>query len=72
MAVEATEALVSAVTAMARDAARFDGVELPADLRRRMTLLKNALPMAAPPDPKEAEELARLVTSMEGTYGRGT
>ena len=26
--------------------------------------------MSAPPDPKEAEELTRLVASMEGTYGR--
>ena len=26
--------------------------------------------MSAPPDPKEAEELTRLVASMEGAYGR--
>jgi peptidyl-dipeptidase A len=72
MSAEATEALVSAVTALAKEAAAFDRVELPPDLRRQLTLLKNALPMAAPPDPKEAEALTRLVTSMEGVYGRGT
>ena len=34
-------------------------------------MLKNALTMAAPADPKEAAELAQLVASMEGMYGRG-
>ena len=34
-------------------------------------MLKNALTMAAPADPKEAAELAQLVASMEGIYGRG-
>ncbi len=72
LSAEATEALVSAVTAMAKEAARFDRLDLPPDLRRQMTLLKNALPMASPPDQKEAEELTRLVASMESTYGRGS
>ena len=39
--------------------------------RRQLTVLKNALTMAAPADPKEAAELAQLVASMEGMYGRG-
>jgi peptidyl-dipeptidase A len=72
LSAEATGALVSAVTAMAQEAARFDGVDLPPGLRRQMTLLENALPMAAPPDRSEAEELTRLVASMESTYGRGS
>jgi peptidyl-dipeptidase A len=46
-------------------------VELPDVERRQLTVLKNALTMAAPADPKEAAELAQLVASMEGTYGRG-
>jgi peptidyl-dipeptidase A len=71
MAARANAAFMTAVTRFAKDATRFDNVDLPPAERRQLTLLKNALTMAAPADPKEAEELAQLVASMEGTYGRG-
>jgi peptidyl-dipeptidase A len=71
IAARANAAYMTAVTRFAKDAVRFDQVELPASERRQLTLLKNALTMAAPGDPKEAGELAQLVASMEGTYGRG-
>jgi peptidyl-dipeptidase A len=71
MAAQANEALVNAVTRYARDASRFDKVVLPAAERRQMNVLKNSLTMSAPPNPKESEELTRLVASMEGSYGSG-
>jgi peptidyl-dipeptidase A len=71
MAAEANAALVSASTRYAKDARRFDGLSLPESERRQLDVLKNSLTMSAPPDAQEAEELARLVASMEGTYGRG-
>jgi peptidyl-dipeptidase A len=71
MAAEANEALVNAQTRYAKEARRFDKVTLPALERRQLEVLKNSLTMSAPPDPKEAEELTRLVATMEGTYGRG-
>jgi peptidyl-dipeptidase A len=71
MAADANEALVSALTRRAQDATRFDGVDLPPLERRQLVVLKNTLTMSAPPDPKEAEELTRIVARMEGTYGRG-
>jgi peptidyl-dipeptidase A len=71
IAARANAAFMTAVTRFAKDATRFDNVDLPPAERRQLTLLKNALTMAAPADPKEAEELAQLVASMEGTYGRG-
>jgi peptidyl-dipeptidase A len=70
MAAEANGALVSASTRYAKEARRFDGVTSPVE-RRQLDVLKNSLTMSAPPDPKEAEELTRLVASMEATYGRG-
>ncbi|MGH9371715.1 MAG: M2 family metallopeptidase [Vicinamibacterales bacterium] len=70
MAAEANEALVNAQTRYAKEASRFDNVQLPDAGRRQMVVLKNSLTMSAPPDPKEAEELARLVAGMEGMYGR--
>ena len=71
LAAQANEQLVTAVTKYAKEARRFDKVMLPASERRQLTVLKNSLTMSAPPDPKEAEELTRLVASMEGAYGSG-
>ena len=42
----------------------------PAD-RRQLDLLRTSLTVAAPVDPKEAEEVTRLLAGMEGAYGRG-
>jgi peptidyl-dipeptidase A len=71
IAARANAAYMTAVTRFAKEAVRFDGVELPVPERRQLTVLKNALTMAAPADEKEAQELAQSVTEMEGTYGRG-
>src|SRR5690606_15352105 len=71
MAAQANEALVNAQTRYAKEAARFDTVQAAPELRRQLDLLKSSLTMSAPPDPKEAEELTRLVASMESTYGSG-
>ena len=71
MAAQANEALVGAATRYAKEAFRFDKVQVSPIERRQLYLLKNSLTMSAPPDPKEAEELSRLVASMEGVYGSG-
>ena len=71
MAAQATEALVKAQTRYAQQAARFDKVQVTPGQRRQLDLLKSSLTMSAPPDPKEAEQLTRLVASMESTYGSG-
>jgi peptidyl-dipeptidase A len=71
MAAQANEALVRAQTRFAKEAVRFDKVQVPPDQHRQLYLLKSSLTMSAPPDPKEAEELSRLVASMEGAYGSG-
>jgi peptidyl-dipeptidase A len=71
MAARANEALVKAQTRYAQEAVRFDKVQLPPAERRQLDLLKSSLTMAAPPDPKEAEELTRIVASMESAYGSG-
>jgi peptidyl-dipeptidase A len=71
MAAQANEALVSAATRLAKEAFRFDNVQVSPEQRRQLYLLKNSLTMSAPPDPKEAEELTGLVASMEGAYGSG-
>jgi peptidyl-dipeptidase A len=71
MAARANEALITAVSGYAKRAAGYDDVEGPPEVRRQLNVLKNALTMAAPADPKETAELTQLVASMEGEYGRG-
>jgi peptidyl-dipeptidase A len=38
---------------------------------RKLRLLRLSLPLLSPSDPRESEELARLVASMRGRYGKG-
>jgi peptidyl-dipeptidase A len=71
IAARANEAFMTTVTDFAKQASRYDNEPLPADQRRQMTVLKNSLTMAAPADPKEAEELAKIAAAMESAYGKG-
>ena len=71
IAARANEAYMTAITNFAKKAAQYDALELTPDERRQLTVLKTSLTMAAPVDQKEAAELAQLVSSMEGMYGRG-
>ena len=71
IAARASAAFMTAVTNYAKRAAGYDAVQGPPEVRRQLNVLKTALTMAAPSDAKEAGELAQLVASMEGEYGRG-
>src|SRR5262249_53134511 len=56
---------------LAKGAVRFDKVALPADMRRKMYLLKTGLTLAAPSNAAESAEVTRLAASLEGSYGKG-
>ena len=71
MAADAQTAVIGATMALASEAARFDGVELPEDIRRKLLLLKTSMGLAAPADPALQAELAGITTSMESAYGKG-
>jgi len=71
VAARENQRLIATTVDLTKRATRFDKLQLPPDLARKFTLLKVALTLATPADPKEAEELTRIVASMEGTYGRG-
>jgi peptidyl-dipeptidase A len=62
---------IDAVARFAKDATRFDKVDVAADERRQLNLLKLSLVMATPADPKEAEELTTIMARLEGLYGKG-
>jgi peptidyl-dipeptidase A len=67
----ATQAYIDAVARYAKAAARFDAVPVGPDERRQLTLLKLALEMVTPADPKAAAELTTLASGLEAAYGRG-
>lgn len=67
----ANEALIGANMELAREATRFDGIALPADMQRKLKLLKLALVMPAPADPKLRKELTEITASLAADYGKG-
>ena len=71
LAAQRNEVLTAAGVELAKQATRFDKLDLPADLRRQMDLLKRALTLPAPSDPKKTAELTRLAAGLEGMYGSG-
>jgi peptidyl-dipeptidase A len=71
LAAQADEKVITATVELVKQSKRFDGLKLPADLARKMKLLRLSLTVATPSDPKESEELTRILASMEGTYGKG-
>ncbi|HTT25445.1 MAG TPA: M2 family metallopeptidase [Thermoplasmata archaeon] len=57
---------------LAKRAARIPEPDLPPVLARKLRLLRLSLPLLSPSDPADSEELARLVATMRGRYGKGT
>jgi peptidyl-dipeptidase A len=68
---DANEELTAFGSAMSKKAHEFDGVQMPPELARKMWLLKLAVGFPAPEDPKESKELAQVLASLGGDYGRG-
>jgi peptidyl-dipeptidase A len=65
------EEVLKAGVEFAKQAARFDGMDLPYDTRRKLDLLKLALTSPPPADPAKVKELAVITTRMEAAYGEG-
>src|SRR5208283_4529130 len=65
------ERAIAATVEYAKQSTRFDGLKLDPVTARKIKLLKLSLTIATPSDPKESEELTRIVAGMEGTYGKG-
>jgi peptidyl-dipeptidase A len=63
--------LMAATAELAKEAVRYDGLDLPPDVERKLGKLKVSLPLAAPADPGRQAELSRIVTELGGMYGTG-
>ena len=71
MAATANAAVMAATTELATDAARFDALDLPDDLSRKLMLLKTSLAAVAPSDADLQQELSLVMAEMESAYGQG-
>jgi peptidyl-dipeptidase A len=71
IAARENERLISAGVELAKAAARFDNLELPYDVRRKLNLIKLGLVSPGPSDPALTAELATLAAKLEATYGSG-
>ncbi len=71
LSAKASQAYADAIAGYAKQATRFDQVELAPESRRQLNLLKVSLVLATPEDPKLAGELTSLAASLDAQYGRG-
>jgi len=71
LAAAANEKAIALGVELATQAARFDGLELSPDVRRKLNLFKLGLTAPAPKDPVKTAELARIAAKLEATYGEG-
>jgi peptidyl-dipeptidase A len=71
IAADANEVLNTASTQYAKQAHRFDQVQLPPELARKRLLLELATEFPAPDDAKLQAELAQVMASLDGDYGKG-
>jgi len=71
LAAQANEATIAATMRLAREATRFDGLELTPEVARKLALLKMALTLPAPSDAAARAELTQIAAELEGMYGRG-
>ncbi|MEE8371048.1 MAG: M2 family metallopeptidase, partial [Sphingomonadales bacterium] len=68
---KASEEFTALGVKYANDAKRFNGLELPADVRRKIDFLKQGLTLPAPNDPAKNKELAEITTDLNSMYARG-
>ena len=71
LAARANERLINAGVELAKQAARYDALELPYDTRRKLETIKLALTSPGPADPALTAEMTRLASEMEAAYGSG-
>lgn len=71
LSADSDRAYTAEAASLAREARRFDGADLPADLRRKLLLLKLAVAAPAPPSLEEQKELSETKAWLEAAYGKG-
>lgn len=71
LASKAREKWIAATVEFAKQATRFEGLDLSPEAARKMKLLRLALSLAAPADKAQSEEVTLIATRMKSLYGKG-
>jgi peptidyl-dipeptidase A len=71
LAAKADEDQIVATMQLAKESTRFSHLKMPEDMARQFKLLRLSLTLAAPSNPKEAQEVTQTASRMEGIYGSG-
>lgn len=71
LSARANELVMEFLARKQKEAARFDGLDLPEAVKRQLWLLRIATPLPAPSNPAERAELAEIATAMGSAYGKG-
>ena len=71
LAARANQAANDAGARFAKEATKYDHVDVPPGERRELTVLKTSLVLASPSDPKESDELSKIMARLESMYGKG-
>ncbi|MFN2240205.1 MAG: M2 family metallopeptidase [Thermoanaerobaculia bacterium] len=71
IAAAADQEAVSLAVDLAKQAQRFDNVQVDPQTRRQLNLLKLGLVAPSPADPAKAEELSQIKAKLEAMYGEG-
>ena len=71
LSAEAQKKLIATTMELAKRSTRFDPLDLPYDVARKIHLLKTSMTVAAPGEPDKQAELTRVTTAMESLYGKG-
>lgn len=71
IAARENEKLTNIGVELAKEAAKFDNLELPADVRRKLDIIKLTLTSPGPSDSALTAEMTRIASELEATYGAG-
>lgn len=68
---QARQRVIDETVKLSKEAQRFKGLKLEADVARKFALLPISLSLVAPSDPVKSKELSEIAAEMEGIYGKG-
>lgn len=71
LSARAQKKLIATTMELAKASTRFDRLDLPEDVIRKISLLRTSLAVTAPSAPEKQEELTGITTAMESLYGKG-
>ena len=71
LAAQADQNVKAATSELAAQAQRFEPLDLPPDVKRKLNLIKLSVDIPSPRNPKQSAELSQINASLQSDYGKG-